>query len=145
MHERQREPDSGAALNHANELQFREQIFAARQYSYDLVQRLTYFVVTAELVTCGYILLNASNLVAIDYLNYLFLLCGFTAMFGILWRFFYNITYHNNTHGINNCAHVIAKKLQIVIYYFYVILTIACFTWLLVLGFLYLTSLNIAS
>ncbi len=120
----------------------REQIFAARQYSYDLVQKLTYFIVSAELVTCGYILLNADKLVAIENLNYLFLACGFTAMTGILWRFFYNITFHNNTHGINNCAHKIAKKLQIVIYYIYVVLAIASFTWLLILGFFYLTSLS---
>ena len=144
MSEKQRVLDVNAPISHADE-QYREQIFTARQYSYDLVQRLTYFVVSVELVTCGYILLNAGNLVAIDYLNYLFLLCGLSAIAGILWRFFYNITYHNNTHGINDCTHKIAKKLQIVIYYFYVILTIASFAWLLILGFIYLTSLSIGS
>jgi hypothetical protein len=75
-------------INHAEELQYREQLFSARQYSYDLVQKLTYFIVSAELVTCGYILLNADNLIGIKSLNYLFLLCGFAAITGILWRFF---------------------------------------------------------
>ena len=112
MSEIQRELNVNAPISHADE-QYREQIFTARQYSYDLVQRLTYFVISVELVTCGYILLNAGNLVAIDYLNYLFLLCGLSAIAGILWRFFYNITYHNNTHGINDCTHKIAKKLKL--------------------------------
>lgn len=145
MSEQARTPDSSASLNHAAELQYREQLFSARQYSYELVQKLTYFIVSAELVTCGYILLNADNLVAIKGLNYLFLLCGFAAMTGILWRFFYNITYHNNTHGINDWAHKISKKLQVIVYYFYVVLTLVTFTWLLIRGYLYLTSLNIES
>lgn len=138
-------PDSSAGTNHAEELQYREQLFSARQYSYDLVQKLTYFIVSAELVTCGYILLNADSLAAVKSLNYLFLLCGLAAMSGILWRFFYNITYHNKTHNINNLAHKVAKKLQIIAYYLYVVLTLSTFTWLLIRGYLYLTSLNIDS
>lgn len=143
MNERTRTPDSSVSINHAEELQYREQLFSARQYSYNLVEKLTYFIVSAELVTCGYVLLNADSLVAIKGLNYLFLLCGFAAMTGILWRFFYNITYHNNTHGISNCAHNVSKKLQIIVYYFYVGLTLVTFTWLLIRGYLYLTSLII--
>lgn len=143
MSEQDRKTDSSASLNHAEELQYREQIFSARQYSYEIVQKLTYFIVSAELVTCGYILINADSLSAIESLNYLFLLCGFAAMTGILWRFFYNITYHNNTHGIKNIAHKVSQKLQICIYYLYVILTLVTFTWLLIRGYLYLTSLNI--
>jgi hypothetical protein len=143
MSDHTRTLDSGANINHAEELQYREQLFSARQYSYNLVEKLTYFIVSAELVTCGYILLNADGLVAIKGLNYLFLLCGFAAMTGILWRFFYNITYHNKTHGINNCVHKISMTLQIAIYYFYVALTLVTFTWFLVRGYLYLTSLVI--
>jgi cytochrome b561 len=144
MNEQIRTSESSMSLNHAEELQYREQIFSARQYSYEIVQKLTYFIVSAELVTCGYILLNADSLAGIKDLNYLFLICGIAAMAGILWRFFYNITYHNNTHGINDCAHKIAKKLQISIYYLYVVLTLLTFAWLLIRGYLYLTSLNIA-
>ena len=145
MSERTKSSDSSATINYAEELQYREQVFSSRQYSYDLVQKLTYFIVSAELVTCGYILLNADSLVTVKSLNYLFLLCGLAAMTGILWRFFYNITYHNNTHDINNWAHKVAKKLQIIVYYLYVVLTLSTFTWLLIRGYLYLTSLNIDS
>ena len=145
MSEQTRSSDASASLNHAEELQYREQLFSARQYSYNLVEKLTYFIVSAELVTCGYILLNADSLVAIKGLNYLFLLCGFAAMSGILWRFFYNITYHNKTHGINDYAHKISKKLQTVVYYLYVVLTLSTFTWLLIRGYLYLTSLVVES
>jgi hypothetical protein len=145
MSEQMRASDSSVSVNHAEELQYREQIFSARQYSYEIVQKLTYFIVSAELVTCGYILLNADSLVAIKGLNCLFLLCGFAAMTGILWRFFYNITYYNKTHGINDWAHKISKKLQIIVYYLYVFSTLVTFTWFLIRGYLYLTSLNIES
>lgn len=143
MNEQTGTSDSKASLNHAAELQYREQLFSARQYSYEIVQKLTYFIVSAELVTCGYILLNVDSLSAVKSLNHLFLLCGFAAMTGILWRFFYNITYHNNTHDINNRVHRFCQKLQLVIYYLYVLLTLVTFTWLLIRGYLYLRSLNI--
>ena len=132
-------------LNQDEVLLGREQLFSARQYSYEIVQQLTYFIVSAELVTCGYILLNANDLVAVQDLNYLFLICGISAITGILWRFFYNITYHNNTHNISDCAHKMAEKLQIAAYYLYVISTLVTFTWLLIRGYLYLTSLNIGA
>ena len=145
MSERTNSSDTSASLNHAEELQYREQVFSARQYSLNSVEKLTYFIVSAELVTCGYILLNADALVAISGLNYLFFLCGIAAMAGILWRFFYNITYHNNTHDINNCTHKISEKLQITVYPLYVFLTFLTFSWLLIRGYLYLTTLMIAN
>ena len=67
-----RDADNSEQINSTHELQHREQLFSTRQYAYDIVQRLTYFIVSAELVTCGYILLNADSLVAVKNINYLF-------------------------------------------------------------------------
>jgi hypothetical protein len=64
-------------------------------------------------------------------------------MMGILWRFFYKITYYNNAHGVDDFWHKISKKLQIIVYYIYVPLTLMTFSWLLITGYLYLTSLSI--
>ena len=88
-------------INHAEELQFREQGFSARQHSYELTQKLTYFVISIELVFCGYMLLNAEKLSGMKSANYLFLFCGIAALLGILWRFLYNQTYHDRIHGTN--------------------------------------------
>lgn len=138
-----RDADNSAQINSAHTLQHREQLFSTRQYANDIVQRLTYFIVSAELVTCGYILLNADSLVAVRNINYLFLSCGVAAMMGILWRFFYKITYYNNAHGVDDFWHKISKKLQIIVYYIYVPLTLMTFSWLLITSYLYLTSLSI--
>lgn len=37
-----------------------------RLYSYDLIQKLTFFVISIELIFCGYILLNAKKLSGIE-------------------------------------------------------------------------------
>ena len=136
-----RDADNSAQINSTHELQHREQLFSTRQYAYDIVQRLTYFIVSAELVTCGYILLNADSLVSVKNINYLFLSCGVAAMMGILWKFFYNRTYYNNAHGVDDSWHKTSKQLQIIVYYIYVLLTLVTFYWLLITGYLYLTSL----
>ena len=138
-----RPADSSVAVHQAEDLQHKEQLFSALHYSYDLVQRLTYYIVSAQLVTCGYILLNSSSLLAVNNLSYVFLLSGLSAFMGILWRYFYNITYYNRTHGINNWQHACSSKLQKVIYWVYVLLTIVSFILLLTSGFCYLKSLNI--
>lgn len=129
-------------LNKDAELQFREQVFLARQYSLDLVQKLTYFIITIELVGCGYILLTADKLIEIKSLNYLFLLCGASALMGLFWRFFYNQVHYNNCHGINNCIHNVVRKLQFIAYYLYVIFSITSLIWFLILGFRYLSNIN---
>lgn len=101
-------------FNKNEELQYRDQIFSARQYSLELVQKLTYFVITIELVGCGYILLTADKLIEIKNLNYLFLLCGVSALMGLFWRFFYNQVHYNRSHGINNFVHKVVVKLQLI-------------------------------
>ncbi len=75
----------------------------ARHYSYDLVQKLTFFVISIELIFCGYMLLNADRFGSIKYSSYLFLLSGSAAIFGIFWRFCYNQTNHEESHQTHNC------------------------------------------
>ena len=86
---------SQPAVNEA-ELQAREHWFETRKHSYELTQKLTYYVISVELVFCGYMLLNAKMLTGLQGASYLFVVAGIAALFGILWRFFYNQTYHNN-------------------------------------------------
>lgn len=124
------------------ELQARQQLFAFRQHSYDLTQQLTYFVISIELIFCGYMLLNAEKLVGIQGASYLFATTGIAAFFGIFWRFFYNQTYHNNAHGVHGRLHKIACHFQIVCYWIYVALSISSFFWALSAGFVYLEKTN---
>jgi len=46
---------------------------ADRHHSYDLVQKLTFFIIGAEFVFCGYLLLNAEKLSDVKHLSTLFL------------------------------------------------------------------------
>lgn len=124
------------------ELQARELWFAARQQSYELTQKLTYFVISVELVFCGYMLLNADKLNVIHGASYIFLTCGIAAIFGILWRFFYNQTYHNNAHGTQGQSHQTICRIQITCYWIYVALSTIALIWILVAGFSYLNAFN---
>lgn len=129
-------------LTNDAELQARDQLFTFRQHSYDLTQKLTYFVISIELIFCGYMLLNAEKLVGIQGASYLFATTGIAAFFGILWRFFYNQTYHDNTHGVRGLINKIARHFQIVCYWIYVSLSIVSFVWALSAGFTYLEKTN---
>lgn len=124
------------------ELQARDQEFLFRQQSYELTQKLTYYVISVELVFCGYMLLNAEKLSGIQGASYLFVACGIAAFFGILWRFFYNQTYHNIAHGVRGVMHQVASYSQIASYSIYVVLSIVAFVWALAAGFGYLNTLN---
>lgn len=132
-------------LTNEAELQAREQQFAFRQHSYELTQKLTYFVISVELVFCGYMLLNADKLNSIHGASYLFLACGIAALLGIFWRFFYNQTYHNHAHGIQGRLHKVASFLQIICYWIYVVLSIVAFVWTLIAGFNYLDAFGKSS
>jgi hypothetical protein len=70
-----------------------------RHKSYDYTQRLTFFVIGLEVVSCGYMLLNADKLSKVEYAPILYVSSGLSAFFGILWRYFYNETYHESSHG----------------------------------------------
>ena len=129
-------------LTNDMELQAREQLFAFRQNSYDLTQKLTYFVISIELIFCGYMLLNAEKFVGIQGASYLFVATGIAAFFGILWRFFYNQTHYDNAHGVRGLLHKITYCFQIGCYWVYVALSIASFVWALSAGFAYLEKTN---
>lgn len=125
-------------------LQVREQIFSTRQHSYELTQKLTYFVISAELVFCGYLLLNVDKLTGVKGVSYLFAVCGAAAFFGIFWRFCYNQTYHDRAHGVREGhLHNFTRHMQTVCYNIYVVLSILTFLWGLVAGFNYLHGIKV--
>lgn len=124
------------------ELQDREQQFLFRQHAYELTQKLTYFVISVELIFCGYMLLNADKLKGIKSASFLFLAAGIAALLGILWRFFYNQTYHNNAHQIKGVVHRASAWLQIITYWLYITFSIAAFIWALIAGFIYLDNIS---
>jgi hypothetical protein len=124
-----------------DELKFMEMRRDAQQYSYGLVQRLTFFIISIELVFCGYILLNSEKLGAIKFSSILFLLAGSAAVFGIVWRFLYNQTYHNLVHGKDQTGNIL-QRLQIIAYWFYISLTAVFLISTIIIGYLYLSSIE---
>jgi len=114
-----------------------------RQYSYDQTQRLTFFVISVELIFCGYILLNADKLGKIDGSSILFLVAGSAALFGCLWRFLYNQAFHENTHGHKNKGlHKFLGVLQRIVYYVYIALSVVFFIAVLSLGYSHLRGIE---
>ncbi len=96
---------------------------ADRHHSYDLVQKLTFLVISTEFVICGYVLLNTEKLFGMRYLSTLFLVGTLAGQFGILWRFCYNQTYHENVHAKRSGFHGFCHFVQILSYWVYVLLT----------------------
>lgn len=127
-------------LHNEAELRAYDRMQTARQHAYDMTARLTYFVISAELIFCGYVLLNADRFGQIKYLNSLFLISGLAAFFGVFWRFFYNQTYHDNAHGIQSTRGL--NTLQMVVYWLYVSLSIIFFTSLLWAGYMHLSNIS---
>ena len=127
---------------HDIQLQAREQEFSARQHSYDLTQRLAYYVISAELVICGYMLLNADKLPGLSGAGLLFCICGIAAFCGIAWRFFYNQGYHNSAHGIRASYAVPLYVIQLGFYWIFIGLTFIVFLWVIVAGYGYIDRLN---
>lgn len=121
-----------------------------KNYAYDITQKLTYFVITAELAFCGYMLLNKDKLSDIIGAPYLFLLCGLAVFSGILWRFCYNITYHAHAHCEGDLnpenkyfkrkSYKVASYCQGGLHDIYVLLTMGSFLWILGAGFYYLLN-----
>jgi hypothetical protein len=69
-----------------------------RHKSYNLTQSLALFVIGLEVVFCGYLLLHADRFAEVHYVDLLFLITAMAAIFGILWRFCYNETYHQEVY-----------------------------------------------
>ena len=124
------------------ELQARTLQSDARQYSYDLVSKLTFFIISIELIFCGYILLNVENFDSARYLSVLFLLSGFAAICGLLWRFFYNQSTHDSAHGHRHGYTNVLNKLLTVSYWIYVSTTIIFLIFALVAGFKYIEGIE---
>ncbi len=114
----------------------------SQQYSYDLVQRLTFLIISIELIFCGYILLNSEKLGAVKFSSLLFLLAGCAAIFGIIWRFFYNQTYHDAVHGKNDKIRKILARLQIYSYWIYILLTAIFLISTILTGYLHLSNIE---
>jgi len=120
------------------DLKIEELRFNERQHSYDLTQKLSYYVISAELIFCGYMLLNANELAGIHGVRFLYCACGFAAISGILWRFFYNETNHQNVHGTKGRFYRGLLIVQLSVYCIFVVLSLVTFVWILVAGFNYL-------
>ena len=124
------------------ELRHHDRAQIDRQYSYDLTKQLTYFVVSAELIFCGYILLNAKLLGEVNHSSTLFLMAGIAAISGMLWRFTYNINYHSIAHG-GEPGSKILKISVFISYYLYIILSVLFFIILLVVGYKYIRTIEL--
>lgn len=119
-----------------------------RNFAYELTQKLTYFVVTTELVFCGYVLLNADKLVHFTVAAYLFGASGLAAAVGLLWRFCYNITYHAHAHAQQSIrtgyfetrAYKVARFVQGYLHNSYVVLSVSTFFCILGYGFVYILN-----
>lgn len=112
-----------------------------RHKSYDLTQRLTFFVIGLEGVFCGYILLNARALAHIHGLQWLFLSCSLALVMGIVWRFGYNETFHRSAHGSTDSTwFLIVSKIQRWSYIFYVLLSLISLIAAIVMGFIYIQN-----
>ena len=124
------------------ELRRMEMEHAAHRYSYDLVQKLTFFVISLELIFCGYILLNAEKLGAVKFSSIAFLLSGVAAVMGLLWRFFYNQNYHDFTHGTSSRISPFLHWLQIIIYWGFVILSSLFLIFTVSIGYLHISHIE---
>jgi len=124
------------------ELRAQDLTHARRQHSYDLVQQLTYFIITMELVGCGYLLIYAKELVGIPSAKYLYLIFGVAAFFGILWRVLHNETYYRTSHGLSSGAYALGTR---VFYWPYVFLSIIAFVWAIYAGTRYLHEVSVGN
>ncbi len=129
-------------IDHEPEQRHYDRAQRDQQYSYDLTQRLTFFVIAAELIFCGYILLNAEKFGVINYAGELFLIAGLAALFGILWRFCYNQNYHDTAHSTVSKVNVRIHKVQAYSYWAYIALSLIFFVSLLVTGYNHLENIK---
>lgn len=112
-----------------------------KRYSYELVQKLTYFVITAEFVFCGYMLQNAEKLKELAFAVLIYSGVGIAGICGLMWRFCYNITYHDRVHRNFSKIYKIANYLQHIFHNVFVILSIVTLIWALAAGAIYLQGI----
>lgn len=113
-----------------------------QQYSYDLTQRLTFFVISIELIFCGYILLNPEKLGVIKFSSTLFFLSGAAAIFGLFWRFCYNQTFYENAQGKQSKFFKAYNGAQTITYWIYIVLTLVFFISAVATGHEYLRGIE---
>jgi hypothetical protein len=111
-------------------------------YSYNLTQKLTFFVISIELISCGYILLNADTFAVIPYASVIFLVSGIAAISGILWRVCYNEIYHNNAQSKRPVTYNVYKKIEGTAYSIYVLSTTVFLVGIITIGFSYLQEIE---
>lgn len=114
----------------------------SQRYSYDLTQRLAFFVISIELVFCGYILLNADKLGAARFSSLLFLLAGVAALFGIAWRFFYNQTFHDIAHENTSKTTRLLYRIHLAIYWIFISVTALFLISTILVGYLHIHEIE---
>jgi len=114
-----------------------------QQYSYDLTKQLTFYIISAELIFCGYILLNAEALGTVKNSSVLFLISGIAALCGLLWRYCYNDDYHANAHGYKSNFQKFAGGILLkVSYSLFIFLSLVFIVFILVAGFQHLSAIE---
>lgn len=126
-------------LHNEAELRAHDRQQAAQQYSYSLTAQLTYFVVSAEMVVCGYILLNAEKIGGIDFSKWLYLAGGVAALSGVLWRALYNESFHASVHG--KALEKYVSKLQGFFYWAYFLISLLFFGLMIWAGYSHLSGI----
>ena len=129
-------PRVNLSMNNDEKLKQFQMDLENRKYSYDLTQKLTFFIISAELVFCGYVLVNAEKIAQVKHSSSLFLISALAALLGVIWRFLYNQSYHDNAHGIKKKWYM--KYFQIPTYFLYVLLSFVLFISLTYMGYSYI-------
>lgn len=131
----------------------KEEELRKQQYAYGLVERLAFYVISAELIFCGYVLLKAKEFGAITGSGTLYLFAGLAALSGIVWRYFYNERYHEYAHGVVVPLPQFIEKwikkdtVEPIFfhwsYWIYLLLSLLFFVLLLAIGFVHLISVEV--
>jgi uncharacterized membrane protein len=116
-----------------------------RRQSYDHIQTLTFFVISIELVTCGYMLLNADRLAGLPWARWLFLAVGIAALAGILWRFGYNEAFYRSAVGRNNRWGPLVNAVQTRCHHVFAVVSLVSLVALLIAGTMYIGSPAVGS
>ncbi len=111
----------------------------ARLQSYELTQKLAFFVIGLEVVFCGYLLLNANKFSEVPWVEFLFLVTALAAISGMVWRFCYNATYHQETHG-RQSSYERYQSFQVWSYRAFVVLTLLFLLGTTVGGYQYIRT-----
>lgn len=104
----------------------------------DMVQRLTFFVISIELIACGYLLLNASTLREVNGSLIIYLSASLAALCGLLWRVFYNEHTHAAVTERNDYWSMFTDWMITPTYWAYVILSLIFFISIIVFGTYYI-------